>query len=52
MVELTRAKEEPHGTINKLSDYRKGKSLKLQKNRDNQRRNDDTMGRSGTQPNS
>ena len=34
MTELTRGQEEPHGNTNKLSDYYKGKSLEVQKNKD------------------
>ena len=52
MAELTRAQEKLHGIMNKLSDYHKGKSLELQKSRDNSRSNKGTQGRSGTQADS
>ena len=52
MAELTRAQEEPAGTTNKLSNYHKGKSFKLQKTRDNPRGNKGTPGRRGTKPDS
>ena len=40
MGKLTRAREEPHGTMNKLRVYHKGKSVKLQKIRNNLRSNE------------
>ena len=52
MTELTRAKEQPHVSTKKLSDYHNGKSAELQKSRDNPGSNNDPQGRSCTQPDS